>query len=458
MSSKSRQSRDFQVYLKIIGRLMRAGAWGNLQRVIAKLHPSDLAEVLSHLPPVERALLMPRLMRLKKLGSTLLEMHEDVLSEVLESMDCKLIASLLVDMPSDDASDFMHNLSPERIEEAFQHISDQVERRRLRKILSYTSDTAGSMMQTDFLALPETQTVNQAVSLIRSRYQDLPIFYLYTLDEDSRLSGVISFRKLLLTDGEQPLSKIAMGDVAKVTEDEDQVLVARLVYRYDLLAVPVVDSKNHMVGIITVDDVMDVMEDEVSEDVYKLAGSDVEELMYGDRIFKISKVRLPWLLISVFTGLLTALIIGSFEETLETAIVLASFIPVIAGMAGNIGTQSSSITVRGLAVGRLLPSKLASIVWREMRVGVLLGLTCGTLVALIGSFWFGNPALGLVVGMSMIAGISFAATTGAFMPMIFAKFNIDPAVASGPLVTTLNDCVSTIIYLGIASSMLSYLT
>jgi len=199
------------------------------------------------------------------------------------------------------------------------------------------------------------------------------------------------------------------------------------------------------------------MEDEVSEDIYKLAGSDVEEMMYGDRIFRISRIRLPWLLVSVGTGLLTAVIIGLFEETLEAVIALTAFIPVIAGMAGNIGTQSSAITVRGLAVGRLIPTALFAVVWRELRVGVILGLFCGALVGTISGIWFGHPALGFVVGLSMISGIAFAATTGALMPMLFTRIDIDPAVASGPLVTTLNDCISTIIYLSVATAMLGYL-
>lgn len=457
MARTLRQPMDSQVYNKIVSRLLHAGAWDNLQRVITKLHPSDLAEVLQSLSSANRNVLLPRLLKSHKLGATLLEMHEDLRVEVVSAMDETLLAQLIVDMHSDDASEFMQSISSDRLETIVQKIPDQYARRKIRQVLSYSPDTAGSMMQTEFLALPETQTVSEAVSMIRGKYRDLPIFYLYTLDDESRLSGVISFRQLLLSDDHQTLTEITRRDVAKVFESEDQESVARLVNRYDLLAVPVVNSKNRMVGIITVDDVMDVMEDEVSEDIYKLAGSDVEEMMYGDRIVKISRVRLPWLMISVTTGLLTAGIIGLFEHTLQAVIVLTSFIPVIAGMAGNIGTQSSAITVRGLAVGRLLPTNLPGIVWREIRVGIILGLTCGLLVGFIGGLWFGSTALGMVIAVSMISGICFAATTGAFLPMLFARLNIDPAVASGPLVTTLNDCVSTIIYLSIATGMLSYL-
>lgn len=457
MTRKIRLKRDEQVYMKIIIRLLHAGAYENLQRVIAKLHPSDLAAALVQLPSSDRRLLLPHILRGRKLGPTLLEMHEDIRTELVRSMDDDLLARMITNLPSDDASELMNSLIRDRAESIIASVADPFNRRRLRQILSYTPDVAGSMMQTEFLALPEKETVSEAISLIRRSYRDLPIFYLYTLDEENRLSGVVSFRQLLLTDGDKQLSLITRRDVAKVSVEDEQSEVARLVYRYDLLAVPVVDSKNHMVGIITVDDVMDVMEDEVSEDIYKLAGSDMEEMMYGDRIFRISRIRLPWLLVSVGTGLLTAMIIGLFEQTLEAVIVLTAFIPVIAGMAGNIGTQSSAITVRGLAIGRLLPTNLISVVWREMRVGIMLGIACGVLVGGISGFWLGKPAIGIVVGLSMISGIAFAGTTGALMPMIFSRLNIDPAVASGPLVTTLNDCVSTIIYLSVATGMLDYL-
>ncbi|HPQ39733.1 MAG TPA: magnesium transporter [bacterium] len=457
MTRNIRLKRDEQVYTKVIARLLHAGASENLQGVIAKLHPSDLAAALVHLPLPERRQLLPHILRGRKLGATLLEMHEDVRGELIRSMENNLLARMVVNLPSDDASELMNSLPRDRAETIIGSIVDPFNRRRLRQILSYTPDVAGSMMQTEFLALPEKQTVAEAVSLIRRSYRDVPIFYLYTLDDEARLSGVVSFRQLLLADGEIALAQIARRDVAKVSVDDEQAEVAQLVYRYDLLAVPVVDSKNRMVGIITVDDVMDVMEDEVSEDIYKLAGSDVGEMMYGDRIIKISRVRLPWLLVSVSTGLITAMIIGLFDKTLETVIALASFIPVITGMSGNIGTQSSAITVRGLAVGRLISSNLLSIVWREMRVGLILGTACGSLVGAISGIWFGKPALGLVIGFSMLSGITFAGTTGALMPMIFSRLNIDPAVASGPLVTTLNDCVSTVIYLSVATGMLNYL-
>lgn len=457
MEQMVRKTRESNIYGSIVSRLLRANAWGSLQKVIFKLHPTDLGETLGLLSSAERRTILPHILKAGKLGKTLLEMPENVRLEILLTMEDSLVVRVIDELPSDEAAEILGVLQRERSERIIGQVPDRFSRRRLQQMLSYTEDVAGSMMQMEFLAMPETDTVDDAISVIRRRYRDLPIFYLYTLDQESRLSGVISFRQLLLADGGEPLERIAKHEVVKVYENEDQATVAKLVYRYDLLAVPVVNSKNRMVGIITVDDVMDIMEDEVSEDIYKLAGSNIEELVYGDRIFKISQIRLPWLIVSIGTGLMTAFLIGLFDHTLETVIALASFIPVITGMSGNIGTQAAAITVRGLATGRLLPGNMVRNVWKEIRIGMMLGAVCGLLVGCVGAMGFANPFLGIVVGAAMICGMSFAALSGSFMPMIFAQWNIDPAVASGPLVTTLNDCVSTTIYLSTATLMLGYL-
>ncbi len=448
---------EMSLYAKAVKRLIRAGARSNLRKVIAKVHPSDLAAILEQISPNERQEFLPLLFQGKKLGWTLIEMYEGSCLEILEELEDAMIARIVAEIPADDASDLLELLPQERTEVILTKIDEPYLRKQLEHLLTFSPSTAGGIMQTEFLALPETETVEDVVELIRRRYRESPIFYLYTLDGEDRLAGIVSFRQLLLAQDEWSLSQISSRNIVKVHVDEDQEEVAQLVYKYDLLAVPVVDSKNRMVGIITVDDVMDVMEEEVSEDIYRLAGSDSQEMVHGEKILRISRVRLPWLLISVVTGLLTAGIIGLFNETLETVIVLTSFIPVIAGMAGNIGTQSSAITVRGLAIGRITTHSLWSSVFREMRVGVVLGIICSLIVGLASWLIIGNYAIAAVVGISMFIGVSFAATTGTMMPILFARLNIDPAVASGPLVTTLNDCVSVIIYLGFATMLLKYL-
>lgn len=451
------QKRDSSGYVKAVVRLIRVDARDNLLKVIAKAHPSDLATILEQIEVNDRRELLPLILESHKLGQTLIETVEDLRHEIIQEMEDSMLSRLVKELSSDDAVDLLESLEPERVESILACIPDPSLRKQLQNLLSYPSGTAGSIMQTEFLSLPETETVGNAIAIIRRRFRGRPIFYLYTVDEENRLSGVVPLRQLLLAEEEWSLDHIAHRNVIKVGVEEDQEKVAALVYRYDLLAVPVVDSKNNLMGMITVDDVMDVLEEEVNEDAYKLVGSDVEELMYGNRIFKISRIRMPWLIVSVATGLVTALIIGIFSGTLEKVIILAAFIPVITGMSGNVGTQSSSITVRGIAVGRITPHTLIRTVFREMRVGFILGCISGILVSVIEYFWMSSPVMGLVIFISMLTSMTFAATTGALMPMLFARFGIDPAVASGPLVTTLNDCTAVTIYLSISTLLIRFL-
>lgn len=448
------QKKDLNLYVKAVQRLIRVGAKGNLRKVIGKSYPSDLGTILEHIGKNDRRMFLPLIFEGRKLGETLLEVNEELRRILLSELEDAMVARLVLELSSDDAADLLEILPKERIENILNTIKMPSVKRQLLRLLSFEPNTAGSIMQTEFLALPELETAANAIIIIKRRYREKPIFYLYTVDDENRLSGVVSLRQLLLAEENCQLKSLANQHVIKVNVDEDQEKVAELAYRYDLLAIPVVDTKNHVVGIITVDDIMDVMEEEVSEDIYKLAGSNIEELVYGNRILKISKVRLPWLIVSVFAGLITAFIIGLFHNTLTTMLALASFIPVITGMSGNVGTQTSAITVRGLAVGRLSVFTIGKTVFREMRVGILLGIVSGLSVAIIGYFWHHTIFLGVIIAVSMIAGMAFAAVSGSLMPLLFQKFGIDPAIASGPLVTTLNDCVSVSIYLSVATILL----
>lgn len=448
---------DRALYTKAVLRLIRAGARSNLRKVIAKSHPSDLARVFESIGTIERRELLQLIFEGGKLGNTLLEFADDVRLDILSELEDSMIARIITEVSSDDAADLLETLPRDHHEAILNALRDPLLRRQIRQLMSYDSSTAGGIMQTEFCALIESETVGNAVAVIRQRGREKPFFYLYTLDDENRLSGVVSMRQLLLSDNDETLESISNKQIVKVFVDEDQERIATLVYKYDLLAVPVVDAKNHLVGIITIDDVMDVVEEEASEDIYKLAGSNVEELMYGNRILKISRVRLPWLIISIATGFLTANIIHFFNTTLTEVIALAFFMPIITGMSGNVGTQSAAITVRGIAVGRIGLQRFWSTVFREMRVGFVLSLICGALAGIVGWVWLGNPMLGVVIGISMIAGITFAASSSSLMPILFSKMGVDPAVASGPLVTTINDCTSITMYLGIASFLEQYI-
>jgi magnesium transporter len=233
--------------------------------------------------------------------------------------------------------------------------------------------------------------------------------------------------------------------------------VARIFQKYDLLSAPVVEGDGTLVGRITIDDIMDIIEEEVSEDIFRMAGTHEDELVYGDKIWKISRLRLPWLITNLFGGLLTGYLLWIFKVALHDAIVLVTFVPVITGMGGNVGIQSSSITVRGLATGDVDLQRLGRTIFKEVRVGLLMALACGFTLGAVAEIWHHNPALGFAVGSAMAAAIVVASLMGTLVPIIFKRLGVDPAVASGPFVTTANDITGILIYLSISTVFLKYI-
>jgi magnesium transporter len=314
-------------------------------------------------------------------------------------------------------------------------------------------------MNTELLALPPVTRVRQAIAAIQEKRDVEMVYYLYVVDSDKRLLGVASLRQLILSRPEQTLGEIMHTDVIRVAVDTDQEEVAQLVARYDLLAVPVVDEAERLVGIVTVDDVVDVVGEEASEDLLKIAGTSEDELLYEGRSLKVAGVRLPWLLVNLVGGVVTGLLLQHFQVSFQDALFLLAFVPVIMGMGGNSGTQTSTITVRGLATGRLdlEPSRVGRYLWRQVKVGALLGIATGTTAGVVALILERNPWYSLVVGGAMLLAILVASLNGVLIPLLFERLGIDPAVAAGPLVTTSNDITGILIYFGLASLLIDVL-
>jgi magnesium transporter len=363
-------------------------------------------------------------------------------------VDIDRLARILSAMADDDAADLLADL-PETLREQILNIMSDKETEEVSELLSYPDDSAGRIMTTDFLSLPETTTAQKAVDKVRKASATEMIFYVYVTDEERRLSGVLSLRQLVTASDEALLSDMMIRDVHKVHVTTDQEEVARLVSRYNLLAIPVVDHNDVLVGIITVDDVIDVLREEATEDILKMAGASGDEIS-SFSVVRSTRVRLPWLFASWIGGVIAMRIIdgfeGHFREHITMFASLTAFIPIIMGMGGNIGTQSLSITVRGLATGRIDPKLLWRALFKEIRVGLLLGLAYGALLALVGGILNSNLTLGVVVGVAMCANMTIAALVGTFLPLIAVKSNIDPAVASGPFVTTSIDILGITLY------------
>ena len=445
-----------QLLLDATRRLIRRGAFPNLAKLLAKSHPADIAHLFRYLDLKEQRILFNLIGDAEKSAYVLAELDHVTGAQLLEQLDKETITEVLQEMPSDDAADIIGNM-PEELAEAILNIMHDEDSEEIEHLLQYGEDTAGGIMSTEIFSLGESFTVKQAIEAIQQAGDVEMVFFLYVVNESGQLVGVLSLRQLLTVPPTKQLSDIMIRDVLSVRTDMDQEEVARMVEKYNILAVPVVDEMNILKGIITVDDIIDVIRQEATEDIYKMAGASEEELLYGNKAFKIARLRLPWLLANLFGGVITGYLMWLFKVTLKEVIALISFIPVITGMGGNVGGQSATIMVRGFATGRIDFTMLRQVFLKELRVGVIMGIVCGATVGLVAWFWHGNAYLGMVVGLAMVVAMAVASSMGVIAPTAFKKLGIDPAIASTPFVQTANDITGILIYFATATAFISLL-
>lgn len=445
-----------QILLDTVKKLIRRGAFPNLSKVVAKSHPADIAHLFRYLDLKDQRILFNLIEDIETAAYVLSEIDHSAGAQLLEQIEKERITEVLQEMPYDDAVDIIRNMPEELAEEILNSMQDEYSD-EIEQLLAYEEDTAGGIMATEIFSLAEELTVRQAIESLQQATDVEMVFYLYVTDDHGHLVGVLSLRQLLTVPPNTLLKDIMIKDVISVRTDMDQEEVAQLVAKYNILAIPVVDDGNKLMGIITVDDVIDVMRQEATEDIYKMAGASEEELLYGNKAFKIARLRLPWLITNLFGGVMTGFLMWQFRATLEQIIALISFIPVITGMGGNVGGQSSTIVVRGFATGRFDASTMRQVFFKEVRVGMIMGAVCGLTVGLVAYGWHHNPYLGLVVGLAMVTAMTVAASMGVLAPTFFKRFGVDPAIASSPFVQTANDITGILIYFGTATVFLRYL-
>jgi magnesium transporter len=415
-------------------------------------HPSDLASLLTALDEEEWGPLVEQL-EAEQLSALLTELEDPELHQMVPRIQ-KQLPALISEMDSDDAADILGELPEEWVEQILQEMP-QEESDPLEQLLQYEEDTAGGLMQTELIRVPVDATAAEAIEEIRRQVDkeegDLDIYQVYVVDDQGRLEGHFALDRLILADPSTLSSALVEPEFYYVTTNLDQEEVADYFQRYDLISLPVVDQERRLLGRITVDDIVDVMKEEASEDILQMAGVGGSDMVY-DRILQSTALRLPWLFTNLFGGLLTGYLMWAFKWSLgdKLLVVLVGFVPVITGMGGNVGTQSSSITVRGFAINRIESANYTRYLFKEMRVGALLGVCCGLILSLVGWIWHGQAMLGVCVGLALFLAMTLAATLGAFFPALFEKLNIDPALASGPFVTTFNDVSGILIYFGMA--------
>ncbi len=446
------QNVKFKVFVETLQKLLRRGAFNNLKNILKKSHPADIVLIFRQLDPEEQWLLFEQIDDKATAAEVLSEMAGSELNFFVEHMSEAKLLELFAAMPEDDLASVLNELPEEKAEELLTKMkkdrSSEVE-----KLLNYGEDTAGSIMLPDFFALNEKVNVKEAIEALQQAEDKEMVFYIYVTDDGGHLIGVLSLRQLLTVPPTTPIKKIMNSHVVSVRTDMDQEEVARMVSRYNILAVPVVDATNKLVGIITVDDVIDVIREEATEDILKMAGAGDD--FPSHRTLQSVRQRTPWLLFSCIGGLVALAIIGWFEDMLHTAIALAGFIPIIIGMSGNVGTQSSTLVVRGLAMKRIALGQLSKVLFREIRISLLMGCLYGLGLSLLTFFVYKtSPLLGPVVGVSLCLSMMVSATIGTSLPMMFQRLNIDPAIATGPFVTTATDILGLLIYLLIATALI----
>ena len=433
-------------------RLIRRHAKINITKLLTKTHPADLAVLYRFFTDMEQKYLFNLMMDMEQVSEFLSELDEPIILNLIGDEPPEKIAKLFQKLGVNDQVDILALFSDEKTQSILDLLNTE-KQEEVEEIMSYPVDSAASIMTTDVFTLHQNIIAYEAIKEIQRQEKSEMVFYLYITDDDNRLTGVISLRDLVTTPPETSLIDIMTKNVVSVRPETDQEEVAKIVARYNYLAVPVVDMDDSMLGIITVDDVVDVIREEATEDFLQMAGAGKDREILLKSSWENVKSRFPWLFASWVGGVLAAFIIGKFEHMLETTVALAAFIPVIIGMGGNVGTQSSTIVVRGMAMGRVEAGGELKLVFKELRVGLILGILYGMLLGgfTLLPFVKAPASLGIIVGFSICSSMLIASCVGTVVPLVLQKIDVDPAIATGPFVTTSIDILGVTLYFLIAS-------
>ncbi|WP_078578096.1 magnesium transporter [Salipaludibacillus agaradhaerens] len=442
-------------YAQSVLRAINAENIQQFRELFFELHPQDQLEIYletshsqrqkmyEYLSPEEFAEIFEEL-QIEDQKKYLLELNDTYAQDMISHMSADNVADFLGEIHETKASAIIEGL-------------EEKDAQDIKELLAYEEETAGAIMTKEFISLRASSTIKEVIEVLRQEGPDAEtIYYLYVINEKFELVGVVSLRDLITSEPDSLVETVMSSRVVSVPTSEDQENVATLFKKYDFLAVPVTTETNKLVGIITVDDILDVMEEEATEDIGEFAASrGATDLTLS--AFSAAKKRAPWIILLMFFGMITAGVIGQFEETLESVVLLAGFIPLIMDSAGNTGTQSLAVAVRSLALGQLEKKSLSKMVMREFGTGLMLGLMCAVTLMIIIPFLHGSVWLAFIVGVSIFLSLSIATVIGTIVPLAINKMKLDPAIASGPFITTVNDIIGLLIYFSIATSLIAYL-
>ncbi|MDY0140749.1 MAG: magnesium transporter [Bacteroidales bacterium] len=425
-------------------------------KLLQDMHPVDIAEFFEEIN-IDDAKFLFLLLAPETAADVIIEIQDDEREKLLESIPNEVIAEQFIEqMDSDDAADLLGYFDDERSEEILSYIKDLEQAGDIVDLLNYHEDSAGGLMAKELVAINENLTVKQALGEMRDQAEDIDeIYYLYVVDDNYLLKGTVALKDLLFSSTNKKIISLCDPYVISVKTDVDGEEVAQIMEKYDLVAVPVVDGIGRLMGRITIDDVVDVIREEAEED-YQLMSGITQDVDFSDSVVRQSRSRIPWLVIGMIGGIAGSLILGLFEADIQKYAILALFLPLIVATGGNAGVQSSAIVVQGLASGDIDIHSIWRKLWKEFKVGLLNGFVCAAIIFIYNLIFSSNFALTITVSLALLSVVIFATVFGAFIPLALNKVKIDPAIATGPFITTSNDIIGIFIYLIIARGVFGY--
>ncbi len=424
--------------------------------ILRDLYPADIAHIINRLETDEEAEYVFRLVPEEFAGDVILEVSESRRELLLHNLPQGKLTRLVGQMDSDDAADIVAELPEERAEEVLETM-DVEDSSEVQELLRYDENTAGGIMAKEVAVVNQKDTIKQAIRVVRKMAKEhKDIYNIFLVDDDGVLVGAVSLQELLLHAPNKRVNKLMKKDFISAETDLDQEEVAQLFKRYDIISLPVTDKAGKLVGRITVDDIVDVLEEEHEEDVARMVGSDADEMEHRSPT-QIAMLRLPWIMITLLIQFMAGVVVHKFSATLEKVILLASFMPIISALSGNTGLQAAAVIVRGLATGHVDPNRWWIPIRRQVQTTLILGSACGFILGLIGALWHGTPVFGVVVGLSMFLSINISGFIGSTTPMISKRLGFDPAVTAGPFETAFQDVIGISIFLTISTFALQWL-
>lgn len=434
--------------------LINESKYSEITPLLEHIHPADIVDMIENLD-IEEQVHVIQALSSEQAADVIQELDPEEQSRIVELMGTAKSSEILKEMDSDDAADIIGEMSEDEAEKILDLMSDEGE--DVRELLQYDEDTSGGIMATEYISIKSDMDVGHTLSFLRKEAPDAEtVYYIYVVDDNDHLVGVVSLRDLVVNDFHEKIEYIMNPDVVYIKADSDQEEAANLFKKYGFLTLPVVDEENKLTGIITADDILDVVEEEATEDMHKFAGTvPLEQPYFSTKISSLWKKRILWLLMLFIAESFTGKIMSVYQDALQTFIILSFFVPMLIDCGGNAGAQATATVVRGLAVGDINAKDIFKVIWREIRVGLMLGLTMAIVAFVRAWISGGTPAVGIVVSLSVLAIVCLGTLMGSFLPMVVSKLGFDPAVVAAPIITTVVDSVGLLIYFNIAHMFLN---